>query len=189
MAGGPTPAPSIRCCAPPILCMKHITALARFGRCGGTRIANERRRDGTRRNRSRNRTGDSARRNRVSAKSFFRRLSADLIAGVQITPFPSVAGRPRLLSGSGALGPRLGGGLSRPKPAKFRRRSTIPALSRRFTFTIFKPIIGWRRRACCKWRWWICAATRRPIGKKNTHLCGRASALAIADSARRRAWL
>ena len=36
----------------------------------------------------------------------------DLIAGVEIKPFSSVAGRPRIFSGNRALGARLGGGVS-----------------------------------------------------------------------------
>ena len=70
---------------------------------------------------------------------------------------------------------RIGHGLAAdfpPRPRRFRRRSIIPARSRRSTSICTRPIAGLRRWACSRWRWWICATARRPSAQRNTLYVG-----------------
>ena len=87
--------------------------------------------------------------------------SKDLIAGVRIHPYPVWPDDRGYFLEVARMGQGLAADFPR-KPRRFRPRSAIPAPSRLFTSIATRPIAGCRWRACCKWRWWICATNRPP---------------------------
>ena len=121
MAGGRTPARSIRCCARPIWWRSRWNRQAEGGRCWS---------DGG--------NGGNERGAAPALPSSGLELaipvcpkgigaligapdSRDLIDGVRVQPFPVYPGRPRLFSGSAAHRAGAGGGLSRRRARRFPR--------------------------------------------------------------------
>ena len=178
-AGGPTPAHSNRCCAPPIWCrirasaarggsvtserFKSAAAWSSFAGMAGSRLTlpDCRRRDW---------------------QMIISPASPDLIAGVELEPFASMAGRSRIFPRSAAHGARAWRRISHRRRPRFRPRSATRAPSRLSIFTAPDRLLG-RRDGHVPGGAGGFAPGSPTFGVKNTMYVGRASALAIADSA------